>query len=229
MALKTLASLVVPPVCACCGEPELSGEPLCAKCLARLPLFMGSRCLCGAPAPVPVASCPNCSGTGRRNYEGAWACAAYSGKGRELVAALKTHGSWQVAGLMAKIAVSRSPPGLFDGVLVPVPASATRHFKHGFDQAWLLTRALADRTGLACARLLRRTGLAPRQVGLERLGRLRNTVRFSYTGKGEPPSKVLLVDDVITTGATVNACATELRQAGVGQVNCIAFARTLRQ
>lgn len=123
-----------------------------------------------------------------------------------------------------------APEDLLTGVtLVPVPAHPARRRARGHDQAHLLARALAARTGLPVARCLRRRGgaAAPRQVGAGRSVRL-EAGRHALRVRGRPSPVVALVDDVHTTGATLDACARVLLDAGALRVVALAYARTLR-
>lgn len=227
-AISALSSLVVPPSCLSCGEPDFSGHVLCCSCISELPLIHGSRCSrCGAPSTTSVESCLHCRGLS--DFDGcSWAAASYDGPSRALVAALKRRRSRDAATLMAKLIAGNAPGWLLSGVVVPVPASPGRLYRHGFNQSELLADALSDESGLDSARLIEHCGSAHRQVGLVRSSRLSNASN-SYRAhhRGRPPGRVLLVDDVFTTGATISACAKALKRSGVGSVNSVTFARTL--
>jgi predicted amidophosphoribosyltransferase len=120
-----------------------------------------------------------------------------------------------------------APPGLLDdATLVAVPAHRARRRERGFNQAERLTRALARRTGRPARACLRRAGPATRQLGARRAARLQPG-RIPIRVRGPAPPVVLLVDDVYTTGATLDACASALRAVGAQTVKAIAFARTL--
>ena len=110
-------------------------------------------------------------------------------------------------------------------VLVPVPLHPRRRRRRGYDQAALLARALGRRTGLAVSECLERTGSARPQVGRTRTERLRGPPG-TLELRGRPPDRALLVDDVLTTGATLSACAQALRNGGAQSVTALAYART---
>jgi predicted amidophosphoribosyltransferase len=154
-----------------------------------------------------------------------WAPVAYEGPARSLVAALKFHGAAGVADELAGIIAANAPPGLLGGALVAVPLHPARLRGRGFNQAALIADALAARTGLARADVLRRAGSQARQVGRDRVARLRGPAG-SISADGPVPARALLVDDVVTTGATLAACAAALRAAGAERVAAVAFART---
>jgi predicted amidophosphoribosyltransferase len=120
------------------------------------------------------------------------------------------------------------PPGLRTGAtIVPVPAHPAHARTRGYDQARLLARALARRTGAPLAQPLRRSGAALGQLGASRVERLREG-RVAVRAR-DGPRRVLLVDDVHTTGATLDACAQALRAAGTVEVSAVTWARALRR
>ena len=152
---------------------------------------------------------------------------AYAGPARALVTALKFRGAGAAAEVMAAQIAATMPPGLLaEATLVAVPAHRSRHRERGFNQAQQLARALARRTGCPTADCLRREGAATRQLGARRSARL-SAGRIAVRARGPAPRVALLVDDVYTTGATLDACARALRAAGAGTVRAIAYARTL--
>jgi predicted amidophosphoribosyltransferase len=109
--------------------------------------------------------------------------------------------------------------------MVAVPPHPVRRRARGFDPADLLTRALARRLSLPVARALRRRGARSRQLGASRATRLEGE-RLGYHARGAAPRRVLLIDDVHTTGATLDACARALRGAGAEHVVAVTWART---
>lgn len=169
----------------------------------------------------------------------AWAPVGYEGPARELVRALKFRGAVALADAMAAQIAANAPPGLLgEGatwdpappVLVPVPLHARRSRARGYNQARLLAEALARRTGLATADCLERLGGEGTQVGRGRHERRagpagRVIMRSAQTARA--PARALLVDDVVTTGGTLAACAAALRAAGTREIAALAFARTL--
>jgi ComF family protein len=156
-----------------------------------------------------------------------WAPVAYEGSARALVGALKFRGAAGIADHMAAAMLARAPPRLIDKrTLVPVPLHPARLRRRGFNQADRLAAAMAARSALPVAQCLRRRGPHRAQVGRGRSDRLA-AVRNSISAHQPVAPRVLLVDDVITTGATLAACAAALRDAGASEVAAIAFARTL--
>jgi predicted amidophosphoribosyltransferase len=225
---RSLLSLVVPPLCVACREPELSGAPVCPRCADGMEPIAACCRRCGAPVPYSVDSCPECRGRDLM-FERAWAPFAYTGPARGVVLALKGPGIVAGAPFMAAAIARRAPCGVLDGVLVPAPAHPERMRRHGQNQAWMLARALGRLTGLPVREVLARRAGGLRQVGLERHARRANARGWILASGSLPPgTRAVLVDDVYTTGSTLDACAAALRGAGSGPVTAVCFARTVR-
>jgi predicted amidophosphoribosyltransferase len=225
---RSLLSLVVPPLCVACREPELSGASICPRCAARMEAIATGCRRCGAPGPCAVEACAECHGRGLA-FERAWAPFAYTGLAREVVLGLKGRGLTDGASYVAEAIARRAPPGLLNGILVPAPAHPERMRRDGHNQARELARALGRVAGLPVRDVLARRPGGLRQVGLERHARRANAqgwilARVGLTGS----SSAVVVDDVYTTGSTVDACAAALRAAGSGPVTAVCFARTVR-
>ena len=218
-AAAELLALLAPPVCVACRGPVPAAEALvCPRCLQTLP-WLPRRCCPRCALPSHLGR--RCRAT-RASYSTAAAAMAYAGPARDLVHALKFRGALPLADLLAAQMVRRLDA---PGALVPVPAAPGRRRRRGYDQAERLAAALAARTGRPLARSLRRTGGA-RQVGAARRDRLA-AGRVSLAVVGEVPRQVVLIDDVHTTGATLEACAGALRAAGAEEVAALTYARTL--
>ena len=206
--LRALASLVAPPVCAGCGGHAGAAEPLCPACRLELRWLHGAVEIGGVTVFAPLA---------------------YEGPARAMVRALKFRGATLAAGAMAaQVAAAAPAEVLARGALVPVPLHDGRRRSRGFNQAELLARALGERAGLPVADCLRRHGPARTQVGRDRAARLAGVEGTIAVERGRRlPVRAILVDDVVTTGATLTACAHALRGAGVARVVAVAYARTL--
>jgi predicted amidophosphoribosyltransferase len=212
-----LADLLAPPRCLACGAP--GARTLCPPCRAALP-WLGPACpRCALPVPCG-RPCPAAGAA----FAAAWAPLAMAGPARALVHALKLGGALGAADVMAAALVRGVPPGAC--ALVPVPALPARARRRGFDHAVVIARALARRTGRPLAPCLGRTAetRAGGQVGSGRRARLRGPVVHA---RGRVPARALLVDDVHTTGATLDACARALREAGTEVVDVVTYTRTL--
>jgi ComF family protein len=210
MPLARLLSLVAPPLCVCCGAAAPLHQPLCRECLGDLRWLAFDQ---PPGAGVPV-----------------WAPVSYEGPARALVRAVKFRGAVGLVDAMAAQMAANAPPGLLEGrSLVPVPLHAARRRRRGFNQAAELAKALSRRAGLVAADCLERTagGARATQVGMgreERLGALDGSIRMRPGAL--VPRRALLVDDVVTTGATLAACAGALAGSGVREVGAVVYART---
>ena len=218
-----LLALLVPPLCVICRAPvRPAGEVMCAGCRRGLPWLAGARCRrCGLPAP-----CRDCPARGAA-FDAAWAPLAYDGAARRAVTALKFAGALALADAMAAQMASAAPAALVaDATLVPVPLHPARLRRRGFNQAELLARSLSPRLRLPLNRCLTRRGPASRQLGAGRTVRLA-PARIEVAVSAPAPIRTLLVDDVHTTGATLDACARALRAGGARHVDCLTYTRAL--
>jgi ComF family protein len=221
--LAELVALAVPPRCAACRAPaRRASGVLCASCRRALP-WLPPPCCERCALPLPCGSCP------ARNapFAAAWAAVAYEGVARDALHALKFAGARPLADVMAAQIAAGAPPGVLAGTIVAVPAHRGRRRARGYDPADLLARALARRTGLSRARVLRRAGGGSvRQLGAPRHVRTAPG-RLAITAVDRAPRQVVLVDDVHTTGSTLAACAAVLLRAGAARVIAVTWARTL--
>lgn len=204
--LHALATGLVPPLCSACGRVCRREATLCTRCSRRL------------------ASQSSLEGHGAPGLDHAWSSAPHEGVARDLVTALKFRRLLPVAELMADRIQWLAPGVLLSGAIVPVPTARLRSFARGFDPAAEIAAALADRTRLPLSACLSRRGVG-RQVGKRRAERIGHPPVIQT--RGEVPRSVLLIDDVLTTGATLSSCAKALRSAGSVRVTAITFSRRL--
>ena len=221
--LVGLLGLVLPSRCAVCAVP---GPALCERCDARLIRIAPPVCeRCGCPGAWQVRRCVECAGR-RLAFARARSALVYDARARLLVSAWKERGRRDLASALgAVVSEVIAPPDV--GAITFVPGDRERGRARGHIPAERLARVLAVRWELPFAQLLARTGPAPRQAGLPRSERAAN-VRRAFVPHAEAPRAVALVDDVYTTGATVAACATELRRAGARRVEVVCLARAVR-
>jgi predicted amidophosphoribosyltransferase len=204
--LRAVAGGLIPPLCAACGRSCRSDAVICTRCERRL----------AAASPL--------LGRGPPGIDRAWSSAPHEDVARDLVTALKFRRLLPVAGLMADRIQRLVPSDFPSGAVVPVPPAPLRSMRRGFDPAGELAVALADRLALPLEPCLSRQG-GGRQVGKRRSQRIGHPPHIH--ARGEVPRSALLVDDVLTTGATLSTCAQALRGAGAVRVVAITFARRL--
>jgi competence protein ComFC len=222
--LEALADLFYPRWCVGCGRR--SSDVLCRPCFESLPLLTGPACgRCGLPTAVAVPVCGACKNVDFA-FETARAPLRYEGVGREVVHALKYRGYTPVVGKVAAplLAEAAGGAGPFDGV-VPVPLHRTRLRKRGFNQAALLARGLAGRIRTPVSDTLQVVRSTRDQVELSAAERRQN-VAGAFSARSRTRGRLLLVDDVLTTGATTSACAAALLRAGAAEVHTLTLCRT---
>ena len=192
---------------------------------------------CGIPFVVPVAEgtqCPMCLETPPQ-FDRARAAMVYDAISAPLITTLKFHDQW--AGIHRMATMMRAAGGALlteADMMIPVPLHWRRLFARKYNQSALLAYELSRMTGVPCAPdVLRRVRYNRPQMRLDRATRLTNVRRafgVSASASAQIQGKtVLLVDDVITTGATADACAKTLKKAGAGAVHVLALARTVRE
>ncbi len=219
--LRRVLALVVPPACLACGAPLRADRDLCAACRATLP-WLGRDVCPRCALPLPCGRCP----AEHVAWDAAWAPLAHDGPARALVAALKFRGTLAAAQVMAAQMAAGCPFDLQGAAVVPVPALPARRSARGFDHAAILASAVARRSAAGVVACLRRAGSAERQLGAGRATR-RAKGRIVVRCPRDAPARAVLVDDVHTTGATLDACARALRRAGAAEVRAITYTRTL--
>jgi ComF family protein len=237
-AARAVVDLVLPLQCLSCGAVTGGEGALCAPCWSRVNFISAPICAaCGYPfafgTAAPQVLCGPCSRR-RPVFDRARAVFVYDDASRGLVVGFK-HADRTFAAPAFGAWLARAGAELVgDGdVIVPVPLHRWRLAARRYNQAALLAQSLARYTGGACAvDALRRLRPTPSQGGLGRLARARN-VRGAFA---VPPSRrglvdgrrVLLVDDVLTTGATVEAASRALLAAGARAVDVLTLARVVR-
>jgi predicted amidophosphoribosyltransferase len=222
--IERLLSVVLPQRCAVCS---IVGDGVCAVCLAALLRLSPPLCeRCGSPGPWPVPRCAECAGR-RLAFATARAAVVYEQRARAFVASWKEHGRRDLAAMAADLVAGVVPKPAV-AALTFVPADGDRALERGHSPPLALARELGARWGLPVVPLLERTRRVPRQRGLT-LAERRSNVRGAFSVAHDVPGGAVgLVDDVYTTGATANACASALRRAGARRVHAVSLARAVR-
>ncbi len=222
--------------CPACGRPG-SARALCGECMALIPMVCPPACsLCGTPLRAGAAGdevgcevCTGCRGT-RHYFERARAPAVYEGAAREHVHDLKYRARVEIAPalsmMMARCAIRA---GMADPChcAVPVPLHPDKLDRRGFNQAELLARSVASLIGIPLIPgALSRHASTGTQTLLDRQQRRGNVLRAFVCDEpaGVAGRTVLLIDDVLTSGATADGCARALLRSGASRVHVLTFA-----
>lgn len=229
--------LLFPPLCPVCGA--LAGDdrrgPLCGPCWRAIPRIDPPWCdVCGRPFPAfevaawsPAGVCGPCA-IRRPAYAYARSAGYYEGTLREALHAFKFGGKTALARVLADLAIEHGLRGHSrrTDLVVPVPLHRSRRRERGFNQAGLLAARIARAQGVPCRpRLLWRSRATAPQTDLSAAERRRN-VRGAFAASPRVRGRhVLVVDDVLTTGATVSECARALGLAGAASVGVLTVAR----
>jgi ComF family protein len=221
-AATALLELVYPPRCAACGEPAAE-EPFCEVCAAAVEPVPSGCARCGQPGPDDP--CGGCRAAPPA-FDAVRAGGLFGGPLADAVHAFKYSNRPALGRPLGAWLASRAPLPP-DAIIVSVPLARGRRIERGYDQAALLADALARAAGRPRARrALARTRETPPQVGRSREERARNVAGAFAAVAGEVAGRaVVLVDDVVTTGATADAAAEALRRAGARSVVVVALAR----
>jgi predicted amidophosphoribosyltransferase len=204
--LAELVSLLAPPLCAACGSKLPADHVLCERCSSEL------------------AAAPRVREPGPPGVDLAVSASPFEGVARHLVHGLKFGRRLSLARVAAEAMLRVLPTGEPPGAVVPVPPGPWRWRWRGFDPAEEIGIALAELAGAPFTPCLRRRR-GGRQVGRRRWQRLVDPPRVWSVATA--PRSVLLVDDVWTTGATLEACAGALRAVGSRRVVALTLARAL--
>jgi ComF family protein len=235
-AAGAVLDLLLPPRCLRCGEAVAAAAALCAPCWRAL-TFLGHPCCacCGLPFAYDLgagALCGACAGA-RPAYARARAALRYDEESRCLVLALKHGDRLSLAPALGQWMRHSGAELLAEAeVIVPVPLHWTRLFARRYNQAAVLAHALAGDGGpLVGADFLVRRRRTPSQGRKSASARRRNVAGAFALGRSADVAgrRVLLVDDVLTTGATIEECARVLLRAGARQVDALTLARTVRE
>jgi ComF family protein len=223
--IRRAADVVFPGRCLVCGEwlyfQDEPGSPVCGGCRARLNPLSGARCaVCGIPLLSEDGICTRCRGT-EYSFNRNLSVFAYAGEIKDLVHAYKFGKRSRLAGFFADfiaVVLEREFPGLPLVPAPPRPGGVRRDHVDG------IADALARKHGAAVLRLLERTGGASQKT-LDLEERRKNLQGRIRARRGAAtPEKVILLDDIFTTGATADACAAALREAGCREVGVVTLA-----
>jgi competence protein ComFC len=232
--LEAAASLLYPPVCTLCGGKTGAGEYLCEPCQAKAMRIVAPFCQqCSEPFEGAIATAFTCANCAHRTIYFDAAVAAYRGRGivRQIIHDFKygrqIHLRHLAAGwLFAALEDERLRGRAFD-VIVPVPLHPARQRERGFNQASLIAELLSARISIPCKLLLERIRYTTTQTALDRAERMENLHNAFRLRKNADVRglRVLLIDDVLTTGSTLSECARTLKRSHATSVHAVTAAR----
>ena len=239
-----IIDFIFPRHCVACGKTNPTGEyeHICPDCAKTLRLLNGSRCtVCSepiGPADLPnIHGCPKCEDR-KFMFDKSLCLCAFDGAAREMVHELKYRTGAHIVHDMAKIA--KKFPELNDfiknAILVPIPLHNTRAISRKYNQSELIGTMLCQTFPNANAKvktILKRTRSTPTQTTLDREARALNIKNAFAISKGKTvktikkDANIILIDDVMTSGATLSECAKILKKAGFKNVGAFTFTKRL--
>ena len=234
-AARRLLDFALPPRCPSCGIVTPEPHRFCLTCWQSL-AFLGEPCCatCGLPFEYDggeAAQCGRCL-SDPPPFDRLRAAVGYGEVARRVALKLKYSGRPGVAETLGRLMLRHLEPA-GDALLVPVPLHRWRIWKRGYNQSALIACVLSKRTGIPAALdLLRRTRATPPLKGLGRRERA-VAVRGAFAVPEEARAlvrgrRIVLIDDVYTSGATASACAKVLKRAGAARVEILCWARVVR-
>lgn len=218
--VERLISIVAPHECIACGY---EGSLLCTNCIELLGPLPPEKCFSCQKISSNNKTCKNCRQKSKLGH--VWIRTEYKDEAKELIHLLKFERAKASQEIIAAAMVEILPKRT-STIIVPIPTASSRKRQRGYDQSVLIAKRISTITSLPLERFISRIGQS-RQVGslkTERLLQLRDAflVNKPEQIKG---AHIILIDDVMTTGATLEAAATVLRNAGAKQVDALVFAR----
>ena len=233
-AAETFFSLLYPAHCANCSTPIESPAFLCEECLESARRIKPPFCeTCSQPFDGAITGPFTCANCAERHFHFDCAVSTFQSRGlvRELIHRFKYQQEYRLRHPLADwLAESLLDPRIqkhpFD-FYVPVPLHPTRRREREFNQASVLTNLLAKRTGKPALDCLNRIRYTPTQTRFDRNERMENLRNAFKLGKNRDVQKthILLIDDVLTTGSTVNECSRVLKEAGAASIRVMTVAR----
>ncbi|MCX7792789.1 MAG: ComF family protein [Thermodesulfovibrionales bacterium] len=226
LILDSIIKGLFPSICPLCdSESSNKFYPFCIDCWNGVEPFIGNRCnVCSIPLPQGSSICGDCI-KNRPYFKNSFVYGLFDGVLRQAIAHLKYSGIRKLAKPLSELLLELSLPE--SDLIVPVPPDSQRLKTRGFNHTSLIAKEISRRLSLP----LEINGLikiksTPQQIGLKREERLKNLRRAFRALKNFSGKRILLIDDVITTGTTASECARALLKAGAQEVHLLAIARS---
>lgn len=230
---KSLLDVFFPPVCICCGARISEAGMLCSECYGRLRFIEAPFCrICGRPLQISDddAVCTECR-AGKKAFETARSAFVYGDIVKDLVLSLKYGDKTDLAFWMARMMVNAGRD-ILDGadMLVCVPLHPLRLLDRKYNQSALLAENISKLSGVPFSPfVLKRVKRTAKQGHFSRNERYSNlTGAFDFFKSAETARTYVLIDDVMTSGATAEYCARALKRGGAREVSVLTFARAVR-
>ncbi len=231
---QAAVSLLYPATCTICRKHVRAGEYLCDSCQAKVVRIVPPFCeTCSEPFDGSINTAFTCANCAHRTIYFKTAVAVYRGRGivRDVIHEFKYNRQIHLRHLVARWLCAALDDERLRGqkfeVVVPVPLHPARQRERGFNQASLLAKLLSAQTSIPCRPLLKRVRYTTTQTALDRSERMENLHNAFRLRKNADVRglRVLLIDDVLTTGSTLNECARVLKRAGATSVHSATAAR----
>lgn len=221
-----LGQLLLPIRCLICDAPGAAGCDLCAQCHAALPWNTHACARCALPLPELERAGTECGQCLQAPppLQLTWATFVYGTPIDGLIRRFKFHQDLAAGHLLAQLMAESLQASSLPEAIVPVPLHASRLRQRGYDQALELARPLARQLHLPLCHGLQRVRITAAQSELDAAARRRN-LKKAFVAQRDLPRHVALLDDVMTTGATLHAAANALRAKGVERVDAWVCAR----
>jgi ComF family protein len=215
--LEKLINIIAPNSCISCGS---EGSILCDWCKPDALLPIPSRCYRCQAQTKDFLVCPKCRKVSKLRH--VWVVTDYEGIAKDLIKSLKFGYKRESAEIIAGAMADTLPYISDDALIVPIETASIRVRQRGFDHAKLIAKSLASNQGFSYCPVLKRSGTS-RQVGAKRQQRLQQLADAFWVSSPEliKGKHILLVDDVLTTGATLETAAQALRKTGATSVNAV--------
>ena len=225
--LKLLIDLIYPPRCPVCGQPAAFGLKICPECRRQLPLIESKRCRkCGKPVEDFEVLCPDCAKEDHF-YDRGLGIYIYDETMKRAISELKYKGRREYGEVFGDLLYENARSELMDwkpDCLIPIPLHRARVRERGYNQAQIIAEALSEKCGIPTrADILIRTMETGRMKELSAKDRMNNmTSAFEAVGDRKGIRSVVLIDDIYTTGATIDAASVVLRRAGIDEIYFLA-------